>query len=61
MGGVWTARRRDRIHIKKDLIRAMLDLDNEADEWDIPREVEGMEELERAEEDEEDEEEIRPV
>ena len=31
-GGVWAERRRDRIQSKKDLIRAMLDFDDEDDE-----------------------------
>ena len=59
-GGFWAERRRDRIQSNKDLIRAMLDFDDEDDEGEVRREFEGMEELERVEEDEEDEDEVRP-
>ena len=61
-GGVWAERRRDRIQSNKDLIRAMLDFDDEDDEGEVRREFEGMEELERADEEEdgEDEDELRP-
>ena len=50
-GGVWAERRRDRIQSNKDLIRAMLDFDDDDDAGEARREFEGMEELERAEED----------
>ena len=59
-GGVCPERRRDRIKSNKDLIRAMLDFDDEDDEGEVRREFEGMEELERVDEEEaEDEEEVR--
>ena len=57
-GGVWAERRRDRIQSNKDLIRAILDFDDEDDEGEVRREFQGMEELERVEE--EDEDEVRP-
>ena len=61
-GGVWAERRRDRIQSKKDLIRAMLDFDDEDDEGEVRREFEGMQDLERVDEEEdgEDEDEVRP-
>ena len=59
-GGVWAERRRDRIQSNKDLIRAMLDFDEEDDEGEVRREFEGVEELERVDEEEgEDEDEVR--
>ena len=57
-GGVWAEKRRDRIQSKKDLIRTMLDLDDEDDEGEVRVEFEGMEEMERVEV--EDEDEVRP-
>ena len=59
-GGVWAERRRDRNKSNKDLMRAMIDFDDEDDEGEVRREFEGMEELERAEEDAEDEDEVQP-
>ena len=41
-GGVWDERRRDRLQSTKDLIRAMLDFDEEDDEGEVRREFEGV-------------------
>ena len=40
-------RRQKRIQSNKDLVRAMLDFHAEDDEGEVPRELDGMEELER--------------
>ena len=46
-GGVSAERRREHIQSNKDLIRAMLDFDDEDDEGEVRREFQGMDELER--------------
>ena len=59
-GGVWAGRRRDRIQSYKDLIRSMLEFDDEDEEGRVRWEFEWIEELERAEEDKEDEDKLSP-
>ena len=51
-GAVWAERRRDRIQSYNDLIRAMLDFDDEDDVGQFQGQFEGMEELERVDDDE---------
>ena len=54
-GWVSAERSPDRMQSNKDLIRAMLDFDDEDDEREVSGEFEGNEELERVEEEDEDE------
>ena len=57
-GGGWAEIRRERIVITKDLIRAMLEFDEEDAAGEVCRELGGMDELERAEDGEEEEDEV---